>query len=198
MFWSWSISLSFNCSKILSFSIYGFLLSAYSRKAAYKEKKHNLQQQIKNVYHEHNGALGYRMICDILNRNKITCSHGTVYSYMRELGIKAITRRKKQPYKSGYKHHIFENLLNRDFTVDKPNQVWCTDFTYLSLKGGSKRYNCSIIDLYDRSCVASLNSKWIDAKLAVDTLELALTNNKTGDDLILHSDQGTQVRQEVA
>ncbi len=38
----------------------------------------------------------------------------------------------------------------------------------------------------------SLNGKWIDSKLAIDTLELALANNKSDDGLILHSDQGTQ------
>lgn len=162
------------------------------RKATYRKNKHNIQQQIKEIYHNHNGALGYRMICDILNRKGVECSYGTVYSYMRELGLKAITRRKKQVYKSGYKHHIFENLLNREFKTEKPNQIWCTDFTYLGLKGGSKRYNCSIIDLYDRSCIASLNGQWIDSKLAVDTLELALSNNKISNDLILHSDQGSQ------
>ena len=88
---------------------------------------------------------------------------------MREIGIKAIVRRKKKPYIKGYQHHIFDNLLGQNFTAAKPNQVWCTDFTYLSLKNGSKRYNCSIIDLYDRSIIASLNSKWIDSNLATAT-----------------------------
>jgi len=148
--------------------------------------------QIKELYHEHNGAHGYRMICDLLNRKGIKCSYGTVYSYMREMGIKAIVRRKKQPYKKGYQHHIFDNILGQDFAPDKPNQIWCTDFTYLYLKNGAKRYNCSIIDLYDRSIVASLNSKWIDAKLAVKTMEIALASNNTTEDLVLHTDQGAQ------
>lgn len=132
------------------------------------------------------------MICDLLNRKDIECSYGTVYSYMREMGIKAIVRRKKQPYKKGYQHHIFDNLVDQNFTPEKPNQVWCTDFTYLQLKNGAKRYNCSIIDLYDRSIVASLNSKWIDASLAVNTMEIALSSNNITENLILHTDQGSQ------
>jgi transposase InsO family protein len=163
-----------------------------NRKAAYYQKKEQLKQQIKELYHQHNGTLGYRMICDLLNRKNVACSYGTVYSYMREMGIKATTRRKKQPYKKGYIHHIFANLIGQDFTTQKPNQVWCTDFTYLKLKNGSKRYNCSIIDLYDRSIVASLNSKWIDTSLAINTLEIALSTNKINNNLILHSDQGAQ------
>lgn len=149
-------------------------------------------EQIKALYHEHNGAIGYRMICDLLNRKGIKCSYGTVYAYMREMDIKAIVRKKKMPYKKGYQHHIFNNLVGQDFTPNEPNQVWCTDFTYLQLSNGSKRYNCSIIDLFDRSIVASLNSKWIDANLAIQTMEIALSSNKIKDALILHSDQGSQ------
>ena len=44
----------------------------------------------------------------------------------------------------------------QDFKADDINQKWCTDFTYLALVNGDKRYNCSIIDLYDRSIVASV------------------------------------------
>lgn len=61
------------------------------------------------------------MICDLLNRKDIDCSYGTVYSYMREMGIKAITRRKKQPYQRGYIHHIFDNRIGPDFSTVRPN-----------------------------------------------------------------------------
>ena len=162
------------------------------RKADYKKQKKKLQQEIKNIYHQHNGTLGYRMICDLLLRKGVECSYGTVYAYMREMGIKAITRRKKQLYKRGYIHHIFENLLDQNFSTENPNQVWCSDFTYLTLKNGAKRYNCSIIDLYDRSIVASLNSKWIDSNLAIETLKIALSTNQISENLIFHSDQGSQ------
>ena len=41
----------------------------------------------------------------------------------------------------------FNNLLKQDFTAIRPNEKWCTDFTYLYLSDGAKRYNCSIIIL---------------------------------------------------
>ena len=44
------------------------------------------------------------------------------------------------------------------------NQIWCTDFTYVYLSNGSVRYNCTIIDLYDRSVVASETGKWYHLK----------------------------------
>jgi transposase InsO family protein len=64
---------------------------------------------------------------------------------------------------------------------------------YLFLTDGSKRYNCSIIDLYDRSVVASLNGKRIDSQLAIDTLNKAIVSqSKAPIGVTLHSDQGVQ------
>ena len=56
---------------------------------------------------------------------------------------------------------------------------------------GKFRYNCSIIDLYDRSAVASLNSDYINTDLAISTLKTAL-EKENYPKVILHSDQGVQ------
>lgn len=110
-----------------------------------------------------------------------------------ELGLYSIVRPKKPKRKPGKPHKVFGNLLNQDFSVDKPNKKWCTDFTYLFLKNGEVRYNCTIIDLYDRSVVASLTERHITSELAVRTLQKALDCQKgIKEKLILHSDQGTQ------
>ena len=52
--------------------------------------------------------------------------------------------------------------------------------------------NCSIIDLYDKSVLATLNSKRIDAELAIQPLQIALDRNPVKGKIILHSDQGSQ------
>ena len=82
----------------------------------------------------------------------------------------------------------------RQFTVDYPDKFWCTDFTYIPLSDGSMRYNCTIIDLHDRSVIASVNSKNITAVLAIETLSKAISQHpwvlKNG--VILHSDRGSQ------
>ncbi len=55
------------------------------------------------------------------------------------------------------------------------------------------RFNCTIIDLYDRSVVASETGKWITSELAIKTLQKALAAQRTPPrELILHSDQGSQ------
>ena len=69
----------------------------------------------------------------------------------------------------------------------------CTDFTYLFLKNGEVRYNCSILDLYDRSIIASITDRHITSELAIRTLQKALDSQpmRKGE-LLLHSDQGAQ------
>lgn len=83
-------------------------------------------------------------------------------------------------------------FLNRNFTAKRPNEKWCTDFTYIFMDDGRKRYNCSIIDLFDKSAVATCNSNHIDADLAIKTLKLALSRNNNLKNILLDSDQGSQ------
>ena len=63
------------------------------------------------------------------------------------------------------------NLIE-DFTADEINRKWCTDFTYLFLSNHEVRYNCTILDLHDRSVVASITDRRITSNLAIrDTPE---------------------------
>ena len=114
-----------------------------------------------------------------LQRDGISLSKTTVHKYMnRELQLHSICRRKRPAYHRGLAHKIFPNLLKRNYSPERPNRVWCTDFTYMTLTNGTMRYSCSIIDLYDRSVVASENSPFITSSLAVRTLEKSVVECK--------------------
>jgi transposase InsO family protein len=129
---------------------------------------------------------------------KLLVPHGfvlskvTIHKYMKELGLKSIVRRKKPGYRKGLVHKVFPDLLNQKFHAERPNRIWCVDFTYLYLKGGRVRYNCTIIDLYDRSVVATVNGAHITTELALCALLIAVKRHKPAKGLILHSDQGSQ------
>ena len=124
----------------------------------------------------------------------IVLSPLTVHKYMNtELGLRSVTRKRKYHYAKGNDpHKVFENLLNQDFSAESRNQKWCTDFTYLFLDNGAKRYNCSIIDLYDRRVVASANGRRINAELVKEALAYAMNASGRPEGVILHSDQGSQ------
>lgn len=129
-----------------------------------------------------------------LERKGITLSTLTVHKYMNsEMGLMSVVRRKRPEYHKGKPHKVFKNILEQDFSCDEINTKWCTDFTYLFLADGSKRYNCTIIDLHDRSVVASITDKNITADLAIRTLRKAIESQPPIKGvLILHSDQGSQ------
>ena len=145
------------------------------------------------MYHEYAGRPGYRIMTVYLNRRGTRISRTTTLKYMREMGIRSVVHARRYRYKKGDCYKKFDNLLKRDFRAEKPNEKWCADFTYIFLSDGARRYNCSIVDLYDRSVVSSINGKRIDADLAVETLKKALRNNPSAvGKVILHSDQGSQ------
>ncbi len=124
----------------------------------------------------------------------IYLSRPTVHWLMCQLlGLKCISRRRKPNYSYGKPHKVFKNLIKQKFFARKINHKWCTDFTYLYLKNGDIRYNCTIIDLHDRSVIASIADRNITADLAIRTLKKALASQGlTTTNLILHSDQGSQ------
>lgn len=176
---------------ILPNAYYNYLKN---KKADYFANKAKILTEIQNIYHEHEGVDGYRSMRVFLERKNIRLSAPTVHKYMNtELELYAIVRKKRPNYEKGTPHKVFDNLINQNFTADEINQKWCTDFTYLFLTDGSKRYNCSILDLHDRSIVASITDKNITSDLAIRTLKKALDSQpKIKDSLILHSDQGSQ------
>lgn len=164
------------------------------RKADCYTQKKQVQEKIAEIYHSHNGIDGYRSMRAYLGQQGHQYSLPTVHKYMNtEMGLKSIVRPKKPKYEYGKPHRVFENKLKQEFHAQDVNQKWCTDFTYLFLKGGEVRYNCTIIDLHDRSVVASITDCHITSNLAIRTLQKALdAQSVIKGELILHSDQGTQ------
>ena len=110
-----------------------------------------------------------------LARQGYRYSPTTIHKYMNtEMKLFSIVRPKKPVCGHAKPHKVFDNRLHQDFTAEKPNQKWCTDFTYLFLKNHEVRYNCTILDLYDRSVIASITDRNITSDLAVRTLKKAL------------------------
>ena len=149
-----------------------------NRKADYHRHKDEIKNSIREIYHSHGGVDGYRTIHAYLRRKGYHISRLTVHKYMNiEMQLFSISRKKKPDYEHGVAHKVYENKLNQDFNSAEINQKWCTDFTYLFLTDGSKRYNCTIIDLHDRSVVASITERNITADLAKRTWQKHSTRN---------------------
>lgn len=134
-------------------------------KREYHKRLAHIFELIKYVYYNNNRVIGYRAMRIFIKRYGYEVSNTTMHKYMnKKLNLCAVIMHSKPGYKTGKKHKIFDNLLNQNFTVDCKNKVWCTDFTYMRQPNGKFRYNCSIIDLFDRSAVTSINSNYINIK----------------------------------
>lgn len=111
----------------------------------------------------------------------------------KELKLYSIPAKKRPQYVEGTKHEVFPNHVSQNFYIEEKNKVWCTDFTYIKGCDGKFQYNCSILDLYDRSIVATKTGRMMTSEIAKETLETALlAQKKRPKGLVLHSDQGSQ------
>lgn len=140
---------------------------------------------------------GYRRIKDDLQRyHQINVNDKRVLRICRELGIKSTikyanngcTRQAKNP------QYIAENILNRQFTAEMPNQKWLTDVTEFKYYEGivkKKVYLSAIIDLYDRRIVSYMISDSNNNALVFDTFDEAVRRNSDAHPLF-HSDRGFQ------
>ena len=118
-------------------------LRRMKRPDKYKEAK----EAITAIYHENKGRYGYRRITAELHNRGVTLNHKTVQRLMKELGLACRVKMKKYRSYKGEVGKIAPNLLNRDFTAERPNQKWVTDVTEFSLFG-KKLYLSPILDLY--------------------------------------------------
>ncbi len=105
-------------------------------------KGENKRGNRKNLPSKSGGIACYRTIKDHLERNGISLSCMTVPAYMNtELDLKLVSRKRKTNYEYGKTHKVFRNILDQNFTAERSNQKWCTDFTYLYLTNGEVQYN---------------------------------------------------------
>ncbi|AQS10621.1 hypothetical protein CLOBY_27660 [Clostridium saccharobutylicum] len=89
-----------------------------------------LVDEIIKIYEDVDGIYGYRRITMNLNRNLgQNFNHKRIYRLMKLAGLQSVIRRKKKRYIKSTPQQVAENLLNREFTADKPNQKWLTDVT---------------------------------------------------------------------
>ena len=139
--------------------------------AYYYAPKAEVQEQIRSIYHSHNGVDGYRSMTVYLRRIGYSYRMMTIRKYMNtQMGLRSIVRPRKPKIKPGKPHKVFEDQLKQKFHADRPNQKWCTGFTYLFLKNGDVRYNCTVLDFYDKSTVASITDRHITSDLVIRTL----------------------------
>ncbi len=141
---------------------------------------------------------GYRRVWKWLKDRDITRNPKTVLRIMKKYGLLSEIRRQRKWVNLGQQMHKYKNLLKRQFRADKPNNKWVTDISYIHTREGVL-YLSMIRDLYDNSIVAYKTASRQTVNLVLDTIRLAMKNEKkrVAAELQLHSDQGFQYTSEA-
>lgn len=150
---------------------------------------------IKELYEEQNGILGYRQMTITINRvHKVCYNKKRIRRLMQILGLKSVCRIKKRSYIPSTPETEAENVLNREFYADAPNEKWLTDVTEFKYYIGTeirKLYLSAILDLYDKRIVAYKISDSNNKQLVFDNFDEAVALNPDAHPLF-HSDRGFQ------
>jgi len=130
---------------------------------------------------------GSRMLRDLLRGEGVQIGRGRVITMMRRMRIEAIYRRPNTS-KPAPGHRIYPYLL-RDLTVDRPNQAWAMDITYIPMKRGFV-YLAAVVDWFTRRVLSWRVSITMEASFCIEAVEDALARH--GKPEIFNTDQGSQ------
>ncbi len=152
-----------------------------------------LREQIERVWKENFGVYGVRKVWRALKREGEDVARCTVARLMREMSLEGAVRGRKYkattiPDAAAYRP---PDLVQRNFTAERPNQVWVADLTYVATWSGFV-YVAFITDVFSRKIVGWRVSNSLRSDLALDALEQALHARSDLDGLVHHSDRGVQ------
>ena len=153
----------------------------------------NVEKWIRQCQQESRKTYGYRRVWLWLRARNIHRNPKTILRIMQKYGLLSEIRRRRKWVQMGQQLHKYENLLNRQFSADRPNHKWVTDISYIHT-GQGVLYLSMIRDLYDNSIVAYKTASQQTVNLVLDTIRLAMKKekNRVAAELQLHSDQGFQ------
>ena len=125
-------------------STFYYQLNRLKQPDKYKE----IKEEITAIYHENKERYGYRRITLELHNRGFSINHKTVRKFMKELGLQCFVRVQKYKSYKGEVGKICDNLLNREFEAEEPNQKWVTDVTEFKVHN-EKIYLSPIVDLFN-------------------------------------------------
>ena len=156
------------------------------------ERRAALLGEIRAVHAEVKARYGSPRVHAELAARGHDCCVNTVAKLMQGHGIRAKTARKfRCTTDSNHDLPVAENLLDRQFDPESPNEAWVADITYIPTREGWL-YLAAVEDLYSRRVVGWSMAAHRESRLVVDALALAVERRLPGEGLLAHSDRGSQ------
>ena len=169
--------------------------SILNHKASSREIENNiLKSKIFKIYCDNRKVYGCIKITRILREDGYPkLSVNRVSRLMKQLGIRSITIRKFKNYRNKQNEHSeLKNLVNQNFSAQKPNQIWLSDITYIHTVKNGWTYLASVLDVCTRKIVGYSYGRKMDRSLVISALTKAWQNQNYPNNVILHSDRGSQ------
>jgi transposase InsO family protein len=165
-----------------------------TRVSARAQRDAVLRGEIRRVWQANFEVYGAKKVWKQLNREGVPVARCTVARLMRDLGIRGAVRGRR--FKTTIPDRASTrplDLVDRDFTASRPNELWLSDLTYVATWRGFV-YVAFVIDAFARRIVGWRASSSLRSDLALDALEQALYDREedSAERLIHHSDRGVQ------
>ncbi len=183
--------MDFMC-EVFRVSRSGYYGWCHQDRNAKRAKELHLVRKIEEVHLGSRKTYGSPRVLQVLKGMGERCGKSKVERLMKMHGIRAKMKRKfRVTTDSKHDLPIAPNLLNRNFSPEKPNQVWASDISYVWTKRGWL-YLAVIVDLFSRQVVGWSLNKTMTKELVCSALRQAYFRRKPGTGVIFHSDRGSQ------
>jgi putative transposase len=154
-----------------------------------------LGKQVKQSFVDSDRTYGARRVWHDLLAQGFDCGLHRIERLMRGLALRARPRRRGLPKDVGERSEIADNVLDRQFQAEAPNQKWVADFTYIWTAEGWL-YAAVVIDLFSRRVVGWSMQASMTSHLVADALMMAVWRRGKPVAVLHHSDQGSQYTSE--
>jgi putative transposase len=189
---AWPVNLLCEALGVSRSGFYAWLVRPPSRRSQADEV---LGAQVRQSFVGSDRTYGARRVWhDVLAQGQ-SCGLHRIERLMRLQGLRARPRRRSLPKDQGVRSAIADNVLDRQFQAEAPNQKWVADFTYIWTAEGWL-YAAVVLDLYSRRVVGWSMHSSMTSQLVADALMMAVWRRGKPVQLLHHSDQGSQYTSE--
>jgi putative transposase len=178
---------------VLGVSRAGYHVWEKREPSARRTEDERLKVRITEIHSASFGIYGApRIHAELSDTYKINVGRKRVARLMREMGIQGVSRRGKRKVKKAVAEMpAAPDLVKRDFTATRPDELWVADITYIPTWEGWL-FLAAIVDVFTKRCCGWSMRNDLTAELVVDALGMAVTLRRPEGGTIHHSDRGSQ------
>lgn len=188
----WPVNLMCEALGVSRSGFYAWLVRPRSQRSLSDEA---LTVQVRQSFFASDRTYGARRVRHDVLELGVSCGLHRIERLMRQQALRARPKRRGLPKDNGQRSAIADNVLDRQFHADAPNQKWVADFTYIWTAEGWL-YVAVVLDLYSRRIVGWSMHSSMTSQLVADALMMAVWRRGKPKQLLHHSDQGSQYTSE--